>query len=250
MVKKTIKDLHRSVKKTRTLGGEEEEKEEKEEQKWGKEKGDIDVPFSDPDFGRTGKEVVTPVLASGTKGSTLHSHLVDYFLTPENENGWHVRKEGDYVWMIETLNYFSTIGSTDTCGNSNIAWALGKLEQNIVCENNKTYSYLLLYNIANYYFTRSPNRDDKTVFENLKTIFKTKLDKHVAKLPTDKEKKSISITEANTFLETANIPKKHVKAFKKVAMYLSPPQQPSGGKKTRKRRKNRRKTKRVKKYYK
>ena len=140
MVKKTIKDLHRSVKKTRTLGGEEEEKEEKEEQKWGKEKGDIDVPFSDPDFGRTGKEVVTPVHASGKKGTTLYIHLWDYFLTPKK--GWHRRPEGDYVWMIETLNYFSTIGSTDTCGNSNIAWALGKLEQNIVCENNKTYSYL------------------------------------------------------------------------------------------------------------
>jgi hypothetical protein len=233
MVKKSIKDLHRSVKKTKTLGG---------------GGGVKDIFKSESTFGRTGTEEVTPVLASGTKGSTLHSHLVDYFLTLENENGWHHVEVRDYLWMIETLKYFSTIGSTDTCGNSIVARMTGKLEQNIVCENNKTYSYLLLYNIANYYFTISPNRDDKTVFENLKTIFKTKLDKHVAKLPTDKEKKSSSITEANTFLETANIPEKHVDAFKKVAMYL--PQQPSGGKKTRKRRKNRRKTKRVKKYYK
>ena len=237
MVKKIIKDLHRSVKKTKTLGG----GGERQVPTKGK-----DIFKSDSTFGETGKDEV-PVQASGKKGTTLYIRLLDYFLTPGR--GWHIQRERDFGWMIETLTDFSTIGSTDTCGNTGWARAFGDLEQNIACKNNKIYSYLLLYNIANYYNIIAPDGDDKEVLEKLKNIFWDKLNKHVIKLP--KGEKSIAIQQANASLKTdiaEKIPQIHVPAFEKVAMYI--PQQPSGGKKTRKRRKNRRKTKRVKKYYK
>lgn len=260
MVKKPIKDPHRSVKKTKTLGG--------DPKKWGK---DITVPTkgkdifkSDSTFGESGKDEV-PVQAIGQKGTTLYLRLLDYFLTPGEE--WHLN-EGDVGWMIEKLKHFSTIGSTDTCGSSRLAWFLGKkaYELNINCKNNKIYSYLLLYNIANYYNIIAPDDGDKKELEKLKQIFLAKLDEHVTKLP--EGEKSEAIRSANEFLKTAiekkippNLEKIYKTSFQKDPIYLkvdprvdvesvSPPQQPSGGKKTRKRRKNRRKTKRVKKYYK